>query len=149
MFRCDVWFAGLTLILGSLVSTPAACGHDSAERVFRQCQHELQHLTRSCINTNWDIAEECVREIRILLEKGRVEQATRLARQCIHEIERRTLHCLVEMSDLCERCVHRLLELDAPRLAARFRSNCEHAAEEVLVSARLAIHAIKSQFDDR
>lgn len=147
MFRISVFSSGLVLLVAGLFATPALQANH-AEEFFRNCNDDLEHLTKRCVNRNRETTENCVREIRQLLEQGREEAARHLARRCITRIERQTKLCLNDMEEFCQRCVRRLLHFRAPELARRFRHNCERASGVVHESGRRGIHRIRELFGD-
>lgn len=117
------------------------------EHVFERCVREVRHAVHRCTTANEETTKECLRKIRVLLENGEEERARAVARDCIEVIENRTQRCVRYVRAECQQCIEVLLEMEAPELARKLRSICEHAVEKLHANARRAINAIRSAFD--
>ena len=139
-------FSGCLALTLFCISPKNVVAHEG-DRVFHKCSHRLEELTRNCVNNTREIVERCVPEIRALLHEGRVEEARALAHRCINRIEENTRRCNNAIQELCERCIHRLIELERPELAERFRNRCRKARRIIHHAAQTGIETIRNLFD--
>lgn len=132
------------LLVGLPLLSPArpAMGQNPQE-VFDRCVEAVGDLAQRCRDANYQVARECIPEIRRLVRLGRVEEARALAARCIQRINRQTDICEEQIRQRCHRCVQLLRQLGAPRLAVRLLEYCHRVAGMVRASQERTVSAIK------
>ncbi len=135
------------LLFSSVAYAPRATANDRAHEVFQRGVRQLRELVTHCHRAQAKIVEECSPKIRRLLEAGRYEEARKLAARCIAQIDKTTGRCNDAINHLCRTTVNRLRELEAPRLARKFKDLCEVAKRKIHQSGDRAKAAIRKLFE--
>ncbi|MDA1165716.1 MAG: hypothetical protein O3B13_21675 [Planctomycetota bacterium] len=124
------FFTCLTVV--SLCLTSASVqAHENPVEAAARCMERVEHLVNRCENAASEETQQCVHEIRRLKADGQYETAIQVARECVSSSRRRTRICIGEVREICTRCVDYLLQFGAEELAARVRSHCRAAVDQL------------------
>ena len=109
-----------------------------------RCVMAIRQHAGACAGRNGQIAEECILQIRRLLDDGQLDEALTLARRCILNIRANTADCTRAIHELCHRCLQHLVRNCANALLIhQVKTVCEESIEQVVASARRSIGAIR------
>ncbi len=137
----------LTLTLPALLMTQATtAAANDPQAIYERCVNQVAQLVQRCEAVHRQTVEECLPQIRILLDQNKFQEARVLAGRCIEYINQTSRLCSAEIRFKCRRCYEILVQLGATQLANQLNYVCERALLAVEESRLRSIRQILAPF---